>query len=79
MIHSFCVTFLGVSPQRYMRLRRLYLVRAAILRADGEPILIAELARNAGFTQLGWFAGLYRATFGETPSTTLRRARDARE
>ena len=79
MIYSFCVTFLGVSPQRYMRLRRLHLVRAAILRADGQPVHVAELAQHAGFTQLGWFAGLYRATFGETPSTTLRRARCARE
>jgi AraC-like DNA-binding protein len=78
IIYSFCATFLGVSPQRYMRLRRLHLVRAAILRADGPPVHIAALARNAGFTQLGWFAGLYRATFGEMPSTTLRRARDAR-
>jgi AraC-like DNA-binding protein len=79
MIHSFCVAFLGVSPQRYMRLRRLHLVRAAILRADGQRVHVAEIARHAGFTQLGWFAGLYRATFGETPSTTLRRARCARE
>jgi AraC family ethanolamine operon transcriptional activator len=79
MIYSFCVTFLGVSPQRYMRLRRLHLVRAAILRAGGQRVHVAELARHAGFTQLGWFAGLYRATFGETPSTTLRRARDGRE
>jgi AraC-like DNA-binding protein len=77
MIHSFCLTFLGVSPQRYMRLRRLHLVRAAILRADGERISVAKLARHAGFTQLGWFAALYRAAYGETPSTTLQRVRDA--
>jgi AraC-like DNA-binding protein len=76
MIHSFCLTFLGVSPQRYMRLRRLHLVRAAILRAGGERISIAGLARHAGFTQLGWFAAFYQATYGETPFTTLRRARD---
>jgi AraC-like DNA-binding protein len=66
VIYSFCATFLGVSPQRYMRLRRLHLVRAAILRAEGQRGHVAELARHAGFTQLGWFAGLYRATFGET-------------
>jgi AraC-like DNA-binding protein len=76
MIHSFCLTFLGISPQRYIRLRRLHLVHAAILRADGERVRVAELARRAGFTQLGRFAALYRGTFGETPSTTLRRARD---
>jgi AraC-like DNA-binding protein len=77
MIHNFCLTFLGVSPQRYMRLRRLRLVRAAILRAGGEPISIAELARHAGFTQLGWFAAFYQATYGETPSITRQRVRDA--
>jgi AraC-like DNA-binding protein len=47
-MHSFCVAFLGVSPQRYMRLRRLNLVRAAIVRADGESARVAELARDAG-------------------------------
>jgi len=34
---------------------------------------VAEVARRFGFAELGRFAGTYRATFGETPSTTLQR------
>jgi|SRR5271166_1529259 len=74
VMHNFCAAFLGVSPQKYMRLRRLHLVRAAIHRADGAGV--AELARHAGFTEPSRFAALYRAAFGETPSTTLLRVRE---
>ena len=34
---------------------------------------VAEVADRFGFTHLGRFAGTYRATFGEAPSTTLKR------
>jgi transcriptional regulator GlxA family with amidase domain len=53
------------------------MVHAAILRVRGGRMRIADLARQAGFTEPGRFAALYRATFDETPSTTLRRAREA--
>jgi hypothetical protein len=36
----------------------------------------SDLARHAGFVELGRLAALYRAAFGETSSVTLRRARD---
>jgi AraC-like DNA-binding protein len=75
MIHSYCLAFLGISPQRYTRLRRLYLARAAILRTGGEGASVAEIARQTGFTEPGRFAGHYRAVFGETPSATLRRVK----
>ena len=44
MIHTYCLEFLGISPQRYTRLRRLNLVRAAILRTGGGGASVAELA-----------------------------------
>jgi transcriptional regulator GlxA family with amidase domain len=34
---------------------------------------VAEIAHSCGFTELGRFAGAYRSTYGESPSTTLRR------
>jgi AraC-like DNA-binding protein len=74
-MYSYCKAFLGVGPQKYMLLRRLHLVHAAILRSEGQSTRVAEFARNAGFTQLGRFAAHYRAAFGETPSATLRRTR----
>lgn len=69
-----CLACLGVSALKYMQLRRLTLVRAAILRAGSDKVAVAELARLAGFTKHSRFAAHYRAAFGETPFTTLRRA-----
>lgn len=71
---KYFAAFLGFSPDQYMRLRRLRLVRSAILSANGEGALIGDLARAGGFTEIGRFAVLYRSTFGETPSATLRRS-----
>ena len=73
---GYCATFLGTTPYQYMRLRRLMLVRAAILRTDGASAKIRDLARACGFTEPGHFATLYRVTFGETPSATRRRSVD---
>jgi AraC-like DNA-binding protein len=73
-----CAEFLGLSPRRYVLLRRLKQMRAALREADPERQNVAEVAYRHGFTQLGRFAGAYRAAFGETPSTTLRRAPDTR-
>jgi AraC-like DNA-binding protein len=70
-----CAEFLGVSPGRYIRLRRLNLVRAALRRASPATASVAELARRYGFSELGRFAALYRSVFRESPSSTLRRPR----
>jgi transcriptional regulator GlxA family with amidase domain len=67
-----CAEFLGMSPTRYVLLRRLKKVRSALRDADPEMANVSEIAHRFGFTELGRFAGNYQATFGETPSTTLR-------
>jgi len=77
-LRSCCAEFLGISPSRYVLLRRLKQVRVALRDADPDIANVAELARRHGFTELGRFAGAYRAAFGEAPSTTLRRAPEAR-
>jgi AraC-like DNA-binding protein len=68
-----CAKFLGMSPGRYMRLRRLNMVRAELHRASPATSNIAEIARRYQFSELGRFAASYRAVFGEMPSDTLRR------
>jgi AraC-like DNA-binding protein len=68
-----CREFLGMGPTRYLRLRRLSLVRAALRWADPATD-IAAIARRYGFSEPGRFATAYRAAFGEAPSTTLRGA-----
>ena len=67
-----CTEFLGVSPTRYVLLRRLNRARSALRRADPSTVTVAQVARNHRFLELGRFAVPYRTTFGESPSTTLR-------
>jgi AraC-like DNA-binding protein len=69
-----CAEFLGMSPIRYLRLRRLARVRAALSHADPATATVSDIARRHGFLQLGRFATQYRAAFGEVPSDTLQRA-----
>jgi AraC-like DNA-binding protein len=68
-----CAEFLGVSPMRYILLQRLNKARSALRRANPATVSVAEVARNHQFLELGRFAVTYRATFGESPSTTLHR------
>jgi AraC-like DNA-binding protein len=76
-LRSCCTEFLGISPSRYMLLRRLQAVRIALRDADPATANVAEIANGCGFTELGRFAGAYRTAFGEAPSTTLRRSPDS--
>jgi AraC-like DNA-binding protein len=69
-----CAEYLGVSPIRYYLLRRLNMAHSALKRANPETASVAQIARNHQFVELGRFAVAYRAIFGETPSSTLRRA-----
>lgn len=73
-----CAEVLGMGPSRYLRLRRLHMARAALRRSDSATASVANVARQYGFLELGRFAVIYRTMFGETPSTTLRRARITR-
>jgi AraC-like DNA-binding protein len=68
-----CVEFLGLSPTRYLLLRRLNKARAALRRGAPSTTSVAEVARNHQFQELGRFAVTYRAAFGESPSVTLQR------
>jgi AraC-like DNA-binding protein len=73
-LRSCCGEFLGMSPMQYTLLRRLKEVQRMLRYADPDVVQVSEVAHRFGFTELGRFAGRYRATFGETPSTTLQRA-----
>jgi AraC-like DNA-binding protein len=72
-LRSCCAETLGMSPIRYVLLRRLREVHSALRDADPDRVNVAEVAHRFGFAQLRRFAGAYRAIFGETPSTTLQR------
>jgi len=67
---AFRETF-GVSPRRYLTLRRLAAVRRELLRGGGS-VSVTEVATRWGFFHLGRFAQEYRTLFGERPSHTAR-------
>jgi transcriptional regulator GlxA family with amidase domain len=61
-----------MSLHRYLRLRRLWLVRQRLL-AGADSVKAVALA--FGFWHLSDFSRSYRDQFGETPSETLGRGR----
>jgi AraC-like DNA-binding protein len=71
-LRACCAEFLGMSPTRYLLLRRLNMARSALRRADPATASVAEIARIHQFMEPGRFAVTYRTIFGEMPSTTLR-------
>src|SRR3954447_26500706 len=63
-----------VSPHRFLKLRRMSMVRLALQSRDGPAPLVKSVALGHGFWHLGQFAHDYREIYGEAPSETLERA-----
>lgn len=71
---AFHATF-GMSPHRYLKLRRMAMVRAMLLSRSGPWSSVKAAALSHGFWHLGQFAHDYRDIYGELPSETLARGR----
>ncbi len=63
-----------MGPIRYLTLRRMHLVRRALLRSDPSKVTVTQIVTDHGFWELGRFAVAYRTLFGESPSDTLRQS-----
>jgi AraC-like DNA-binding protein len=69
-----CQEQLGISPHRYLVLRRMNMARRALANACSTQTNVTTIAVEHGFGELGRFSVQYRRLFGESPSETLRRA-----
>ena len=77
-LHKAFVAATGISPQAYLRRRRLTMVHMALKDGGGDAGLVKSVALAHGFWHLGHFARAYREQFGQTPSETLAAARAGR-
>jgi transcriptional regulator GlxA family with amidase domain len=77
-LRSVCQKHLGMSPIRYLWLRRMHLTHRALLKADAATTTVTSIATGQGFWELGKFSVAYHSLFGESPSVTLSRSPDDR-
>lgn len=68
--------FTGRTPSQVRRAVRLDHVRRELLRASPDAS-VTDIAERCGFNHLGRFAAAYRERYGEAPSATLQRRRQA--
>jgi AraC-like DNA-binding protein len=71
-MHDAVKRYRGMTLHRYLRVRRLWLVRKRLIEGS-QSVKASALA--FGFWHLGDFSVSYRSQFGETPSETLARSR----
>jgi len=63
----------GITPERYVKVHRLDRARRTLRAAAAGTTTVTQAAASLGFSDMGRFAGDYRALFGEFPSATLAR------
>ena len=72
-LRTMFIDVFGVTPSRYLRLRRLHHLRTTLLLADPTLRTVVELCLQLQFTDAGRVARDYKALFDELPGQTLAR------
>jgi AraC-like DNA-binding protein len=67
-----CSRYLGMSPKRYLKFRRMHLARRALIHGTSDSTTVTNVAMQFDFWELGRFSVTYRTMFGESPAETLR-------
>jgi len=78
-LRNHCIEYLGMSPHRYLWLRRMTQAKRALSLAEPTEKTVTTIANDYGFWELGRFSVAYRKLFGESPSTTLRNSAEHAE
>lgn len=65
--------YLSTSPRRYIERARLGLAHAELKSTTPEMVTVTQIASRWGFGHHGRFSALYRSSYGERPSDTLRK------
>jgi len=68
---------LGVSPLKFLQLRRMRQARGVLQQATTHTQSVKAVALDCGFWELGRFSAEYKRLFGELPSATLAAAPSA--
>jgi AraC family ethanolamine operon transcriptional activator len=68
---------LDVSPAAYIKALRLQALSRDLLAAKTGSVTVSELMAEHGFDHPGQLAADYHQLYGELPSATLRREREA--
>ena len=71
-------SILGISPNTYVKVRRLQKARWQLVQATTDTATVTAIAHSSGFCHLGHFSQDYRNFFGESPSQTLATSRGRR-
>ena len=77
-LHQSFAAVYGMSPQAYLKRRRLVLVHRALRSTRDDHTMVKSVVLAHGFFHLGRFAHEYAAMFGEMPSETLGKGYDRR-
>jgi AraC-like DNA-binding protein len=67
-LQSCCLRVLGMTPARYLYLRRLTLVQALLMQATFVTISASDLPRQHGFADFHHFVMEYQRAFGSVPA-----------